>query len=58
MPGTSKGRLREGPLGVLMPPEAEVPITMVYSQSQADIHIFLPENASLMLINHVADKFR
>ncbi|KAH7169155.1 high mobility group box domain-containing protein [Fusarium sp. MPI-SDFR-AT-0072] len=57
MPGTSKGRLREGPLGVLMPPEAEVPITMVYSQSQADIHIFLPENASLMLINHVADKF-
>nr|AEP03812.1 mating type protein MAT1-1-3 [Fusarium subglutinans]QFP39745.1 mating type protein 1-1-3 [Fusarium sp.] len=57
MPGTSKGRLREGPLGVLMPPEAEVPITMVYSQSQADIHIFLPENASLTLINHVADKF-
>nr|QFP39778.1 mating type protein 1-1-3 [Fusarium miscanthi] len=57
MSGTSKGRLREGPLGVLMPPEAEVPITMVYSQSQADIHLFLPENASLMLINHVADKF-
>ncbi|EWG39786.1 hypothetical protein FVEG_02489 [Fusarium verticillioides 7600] len=57
MAGTSKGRLREGPLGVLMPPEAEVPITMVYSQSQADIHIFLPENASLTLINHVTDNF-
>ncbi|KAF4333010.1 mating type 1-1-3 [Fusarium beomiforme] len=57
MPGVSKGRLHEGPLGVFMPPEAEVPMTMVYSQLQGDIHIFLPENASMMFINHVADNF-
>ncbi|KAM0437173.1 hypothetical protein ACHAQK_007383 [Fusarium lateritium] len=48
---------REGPLGVRMAPEAEVPITMVYSQSQGDIHIFLPENTTMELINHVADNF-
>ncbi|KAI6775157.1 hypothetical protein HG530_001915 [Fusarium avenaceum] len=48
---------REGPLGVRMAPEAEVPITMVYSQSQGDIHIFLPETTTMELINHAADNF-
>jgi hypothetical protein len=49
---------REGPLGVRMAPEAEVPITMVYSQSQGDIHIFLPETTTMELINYFADNFR
>ncbi|KAL6917537.1 hypothetical protein ACHAPO_000646 [Fusarium lateritium] len=47
--------LLQGPLGVFMPPEAEVPITMVYSRSQADIHVFVPETASMTLVNRVAD---
>ncbi|KAH7185334.1 high mobility group box domain-containing protein [Fusarium flagelliforme] len=47
--------LVQGPLGVRTPPEAEVPITFVYSQSQNDIHAFLPEDASMRFVNHVAD---
>ena len=50
--------LVKGPLGVCTPPEAEVPITFVYSQSQNDIHAFLPEDASMRFVNHVADNLR
>ena len=50
--------LVKGPLGVRTPPEAEVPITFVYSQSQNDIHAFLPEDASMGFVKHVADNLR
>ncbi|KAF4425202.1 mating type 1-1-3 protein [Fusarium austroafricanum] len=57
MPEGSNNGLIEGPLGVLMPPEAEVPLIFVYSRTQADVHIFVPENASMTFTNHVADNF-
>ncbi|KAF5000881.1 hypothetical protein FGRMN_1490 [Fusarium graminum] len=57
MPETLEDHLLTGPLGVRMAPEAEVPITVLYSQSQGDIHIFLPENTTMNLVNYVANKF-
>nr|AYD41911.1 mating type protein 1-1-3 [Fusarium anguioides] len=57
MPEGPSNGLIEGPMGVRMPPEAEVPLTFVYSRAQADIHIFVPENASLRFTNYVADNF-
>lgn len=53
-----QGGLLQGPLGVFMPPEAEVPITIIYSRSQADIHVFIPETASMTMVNRVADNLR
>ncbi|EKJ71585.1 hypothetical protein NXS19_005720 [Fusarium pseudograminearum] len=52
-----QGSLLQGPLGVFMPPEAEVPITIVYSQSQDDVHVFVPETTSMTMVNYVADNF-
>ncbi|KAF5019277.1 hypothetical protein F66182_8730 [Fusarium sp. NRRL 66182] len=51
----SQNELIEDSMGVRMPPEAEVPFTFVYSQLESDVHVFLPENASMRLIHHVAD---
>ncbi|KAF4966027.1 hypothetical protein FSARC_6227 [Fusarium sarcochroum] len=49
--------LLSGPMGVRMPPEAEVLFTFVYSQAQSDIHAFLPDTMKISLVLHIADNF-